>query len=119
MNFWKKKIVSVINKNSEITYMSCSEGEKKRIDISIMFSFIDMIKSISSWNCNLLFIDELLDSAVDADNLDLVLDSIRGLTLKDKDLGVYIISHRIDESKNWNRVLEIEKNGLFSQINEK
>jgi DNA repair exonuclease SbcCD ATPase subunit len=109
------KIVPLIGKSVPISYNSCSEGEKKRFDLSILFSFIDIIKTISSWDCNLLFIDELLDSALDSANLILILESIRKMTRKDKTRSLYIISHRSDQ-RGWDKIVTIEKKGTFSQI---
>jgi DNA repair exonuclease SbcCD ATPase subunit len=106
-----------IGSREDVSYMSCSEGEKKRIDISILLSFIDIIKSISTWDCNLLFIDELFDSAVDGDNLGLILNSLKEHTLQNKKLCVYLISHRAYENGGLlDKVVEIKKEGSFSRI---
>jgi len=111
-----EKIISVSGKQSEVTYQSLSEGEKKRIDIAIIFSFMDVIKTISNWDCNLLFIDELLDSAVDTDNSNLILNSMDEIVKKNKNLCFYVITHRFADSYNWNTVVNIEKHGCFSSL---
>lgn len=106
-----------IGSRDNVSYMSCSEGEKKRIDIAILLSFIDIIKSISTWDCNLLFIDELFDSAVDGDNLNLILNSLKEHTLQNNKLCVYLISHRTYENGGiLDNVLEVKKEGNFSKV---
>ena len=62
--------ISEIGSNEKnISYNTFSEGEKKRIDIAILLSFISTMKMISNWNCNVLIFDEILDSATDSDGL--------------------------------------------------
>ena len=97
------------------SYFACSEGEKKRVDISILLSFIDTIKEISNFDCNLLFFDELLDSAVDSENLGLIVNAIKEMTIKKPELGIYVISHR-SHSGIWDNIIEINKRNEFSEI---
>lgn len=80
------------------TYMSYSSGERTRIDMSILLSFFDISRLISNWSCNLLFIDELFDSGVDASGIACFVNTLKGMT-KDKGhkLCIYIISHKIGD----------------------
>tara|TARA_R110001592_G_scaffold233168_2_gene490754 strand:+ start:1213 stop:2952 length:1740 start_codon:yes stop_codon:yes gene_type:complete len=109
----EESIIAVDGTNT--SYFACSEGEKKRIDISILLSFIDTIKEISNFDCNLLFFDELLDSAVDSTNLHLIITAIKEMTIKDTNLAIYVISHR-SYSGIWDNIIEINKVGGFSEI---
>ena len=101
-----------------ISYMSLSEGEKKRVDISILLSFIETTKAISNWNSNILFFDELLDNATDPEGLDQIVNSIKDMTEENKSLCAYIISHRVQglDSSIFNKKLEIKKTNNFSEI---
>ena len=112
-----EKITNYENMNGDISYYSYSEGEKKRIDMSILLSFISITKTISNWNCNLLLIDELLDSAIDEGGLDKLVSSLKNMTYE-TNLCVYIISHRLqqDYSSRFNTCLQIEKIDSFSKI---
>lgn len=114
-----EKITNLENLKSEISYWAYSEGEKKRIDMSILLSFISITKIISNWNCNLLIIDELLDSAVDEGGLDKMVGSLKNMTYDLKELSIYIISHRLqqDYNTNFKNCLNIQKNiNGFSEI---
>jgi DNA repair exonuclease SbcCD ATPase subunit len=99
-----------------ISYNSFSEGEKKRIDIAILLSFINTMKTISNWNCNLLVFDEILDSATDADGLEKLLGSIKEITLKDSNICSYVVSHRESMQDLYDRIIEIKKVNGFSKV---
>ena len=99
--------------STEVSYYSFSEGEKKRIDMSILMSFIEMTKIICNWNCNLLVIDELLDGAIDDDGMDKLLTSLESMVSDTKGtMCVYIISHKLQKDfSRFNSTIEMEKKG--------
>ncbi|MFW6173022.1 MAG: AAA family ATPase [Elusimicrobiota bacterium] len=114
-----EKITNLDNLNNEISYYSYSEGEKKRIDMSILLSFISITKTISNWNCNLLIIDELLDSAIDENGLEKLVGSLKNMTYDSNDLSIYIISHRLQQDYNsqFKNCISIKKNNNnFSEV---
>lgn len=80
------------------TYSSYSSGERTRIDMSILLAFFDISRQISNWSCNLLFIDELFDSGVDASGIACFVNTLKEMA-KDKGhkLCIYIISHKIGD----------------------
>jgi len=108
--------ITNIGGKENISYMTFSEGEKKRIDIAIMLSFIDTTKTISNWNCNLLMFDEILDTSIDSEGLDKIMGSIKQMTIDDTKLCSYIISHRDTDHENYNRKLIVTKIGGFSAL---
>ena len=112
-----ESIISISTKGGDINYYSCSEGEKQKLNLSILLSFIDIIKSISNWSCNIMFFDELLDSAVDPNSLVLILQTIKKMTVENK-MATYIISHRAYDGGIFDKVIEIEKKNNFSFIKE-
>lgn len=108
--------ITNIGGKEALPYMSFSEGEKKRIDIAIMLSFIDTTKTISNWNCNLLMFDEILDTSIDSEGLDKIMGAIKQMTIDDSKLCSYIISHRDNDHENYNRKMLVKKVGGFSTI---
>ena len=54
----------------EFNYHSFSEGEKLRIDLSILFTWREIAKLKNSTNTNLLILDEIFDSSLDASGTD-------------------------------------------------
>lgn len=98
--FMVEKITNYTNLKNDVSYMCYSEGEKKRIDLAILLSFISITKSISDWNCNLLMIDELLDSAIDEFGLEKLVLSLKKMGEETGDMCIYVISHRLKNEYN-------------------
>ena len=73
------------------SYASFSEGEKQRIDLSLLFTWRQIAKMKNSISTNLLILDETFDSSLDEAGIDNLLKIIR--TLGD-DTNVFIISHK-------------------------
>ena len=97
----------------DFTYASFSEGEKQRIDLSLLFTWRQIAKMKNSANTNLLILDETFDSSLDLDGIDnlmKILDSIQ-------DTNVFVISHKGDvlDSKFRNKI-EFIKERNFSKI---
>lgn len=117
--YMNEKISNFANMSNETSYYSYSEGEKKRIDISILLSFIDITKMLSDWNCNLLIIDELLDGAIDDNGLEQLVMSLKQMVERDNDLCIYVISHRLKHNYEdlFNKIIQIKKqSNKFSKI---
>tara|TARA_B110000459_G_scaffold14233_1_gene13913 strand:- start:1906 stop:3621 length:1716 start_codon:yes stop_codon:yes gene_type:complete len=98
----------------EFTYSSFSEGEKQRIDLSLLFAWRQIARMKNSANTNLLILDETFDSSMDADGVDNLLKILNTLG---KETNVFIISHKQDllEGK-FPMKIEFEKVKNFSQI---
>lgn len=119
--FMEEKIRTIGSSEGELSYYSFSEGEKKIIDMSILLSFIQITKTLSNWNCNLLIIDELLDSSIDESGLEKLIKSLKNMTYE-SDICIYVISHRLQQQdyfSHFQNVLHVEKNSNgFSTIKE-
>jgi len=111
-----EEIINVKRVDSKISYFSHSEGEKKRIDISIVLSFIDILKLISNFKTNLIIFDELLEGQVDEEGLDQILDSIKNISDTNDEMCMYMISHRFQNYIGFNKQLTIKNEGSFSFI---
>ena len=98
----------------EFTYDSFSEGEKMRIDLALLFTWRAVAKLKNSANTNLLILDEVLDSSLDAAGTDEFMRILNNLV---KNTNVFVISHKgeilFDKFKS---VLKFEKRKNFSQI---
>jgi len=98
----------------EFTYASFSEGEKQRIDLSLLFTWRQIAKMKNSANTNLLILDETFDSSLDNDGIDNLMKILNTVT---NDTNVFIISHKGDvlDSKFRNKI-EFIKERNFSRI---
>lgn len=98
------------------TYSSYSSGERTRIDMSILLAFFDISRQISNWSCNLLFIDELLDSGVDTAGIVCFINTLNDMIkLNTKKLCIYMVSHKLDNIYiNISTCIEIKKEHDYS-----
>lgn len=101
----------------EFTYESFSEGEKRRIDLSLLFAWRAIAAQKNSVNCNLLILDEILDGSLDDSATDAFLDILKTLN---SGVRVFVISHKNPESlgdKFKNRLVFKKKNN-FSTLSD-
>ena len=75
----------------EFSYSSFSEGEKMRIDLALLFTWRMVAKLKNSVNTNLLILDEVFDSSLDADGTEAFLKILNSL---DEKTNVFVISHK-------------------------
>jgi DNA repair exonuclease SbcCD ATPase subunit len=115
-NEFMEEKISTFGKYTNVPYPSFSEGEKKRIDISILLSFIETTKIISNWSSNIIFFDELLDTSTDDEGMSRIVDAIKNFIIKDKELCVFIMTHRSNDYY-FDHIYNITKNDGFSSIN--
>ena len=98
------------------TYNSFSEGEKKKIDLAILFSWRKIAMSRNSVSTNLLIFDETLDSSIDENSVDTVteiLSSIESTTntivISHRNVGIEMFDRHIKTKMHQNfSILEIE-----------
>jgi Fe-S cluster assembly ATPase SufC len=99
--------------------MGFSGGERARIDMAILLSFFDISRQISNWSCNVLFIDEVMDSGVDDEGIEQFITTLYNIVnaRSKNDLGIYLISHKLaDTDVAWKNVIRIAKNNGFSEL---
>jgi DNA repair exonuclease SbcCD ATPase subunit len=123
LNFYLKKLEApcscnfneffeetIVNENKkECSYFNFSGGERKRIDLAILFTFQDILKSQSGVYYSLNMYDELLDSALDESGTNKVLEILKEKSEKYKE-SIYIISHNPTIFKNnIDNIITLEK----------
>ena len=102
--------------HTSVPYMGFSEGEKKRIDMAIQFSFFDTARTISNWQSNIIFFDELLDSGLDLDGMTNIISILKKNVKESKNLCTYLISHKLQEDTIYDNKISVDKIGNFSKI---
>lgn len=97
------------------TYASFSEGEKKKIDLALLFAWRSIAQMKNSVSTNLLILDEVLDGSLDDAACESFLDLLKGL---DTDTNVFVISHKPKEllETKFSRILTFVKKNNFSGI---
>jgi len=98
----------------EFSYDSFSEGEKMRIDLALLFTWRAVAKLKNSASTNLLILDEVFDSSLDANGTDEFLKLLQSLGLKS---NVFVISHKGDTLyEKFDSVIKFEKVQNFSKV---
>jgi DNA repair exonuclease SbcCD ATPase subunit len=97
----------------ELGLGNLSGGQIQRVDLALMFAFLEMAKMRNSVRTNLIFFDEILDMSLDADGLDGVFTIFN--TLKQLGYTLYVISHRPEMTNKFDSVLTINMK-TFSEV---
>ncbi len=98
----------------EFSYASFSEGEKQKIDLALLFTWREVARMKNSAATNLLILDEVFDSSLDASATSELLSILLKLG---GGTNLFVISHKgdllIDKFK---RCLRFEKVNDFSKL---
>lgn len=99
-------------------YGNLSGGERRSVDLSILFALLDISRLRRGVFPDVLFLDEILDTSIDKNGLDNVIKIIEQRQADDNS-KVFFISHRenIENVSNYNEYL-VEKIDGFSTIKE-
>jgi DNA repair exonuclease SbcCD ATPase subunit len=97
--------------HEDFSYSSFSEGEKARIDLSLIFAWREVARIKNSVNCNILLFDEVFDSSLDGFGADEFMKIIRYVI---KDTNIFVISHKDGLQDKFESVLRFEKKSGFS-----
>lgn len=84
--------VIIDDKGKECCYHNFSGGERKRIDLAMLFTFQDIRRLQGDVAINLSMYDELLDSSLDGKGIECVLSVLKDRVEKYNE-AIYIITH--------------------------
>jgi len=98
----------------KFSYSSFSEGEKQKIDLSLLFTWRHVAKLKNSIITNLLILDEVFDSSLDNTATEELLKILKELYT---DTNMFIISHKGDVLLDkFDRTIKFEKVNEFSKV---
>jgi DNA repair ATPase RecN len=98
----------------ELQYESFSEGEKLKIDLSILFTWITIAKMKNTVATNLLIFDEVTDAGLDTDSSSLIVGILKELA---KNAHVFVISHHPElYADKFERHLKFQKVNNYSML---
>jgi DNA repair exonuclease SbcCD ATPase subunit len=98
----------------DFSYESFSEGEKQRIDLALLFTWRTVAKMKNSINTNLLILDEVFDSSLDANGTEHIMALLKTV---EKDTNIFVISHKGDAFfDKFNHSIRFAKRQNFSTI---
>ena len=98
----------------KFSYSSFSEGEKQKIDLALLFTWRHVAKLKNSITTNLLILDEVFDSSLDAQSTEELFKILKNL---DSTNNIFVISHKSESlTDKFNRTLRFAKVNGFSKI---
>ena len=108
---FKETVKSPIHE--DFSYESFSEGEKMRIDLSLLFTWREIAKMKNSSSTNLLILDEIFDSSLDGCGTEYFTKIIKYVV---SDANVFVISHKTDELiDKFDNIIKFDKIKGFSK----
>ena len=109
--------VIITQLGQDLDFDNLSRGERNRLILSLSWAFRDVWENLYQ-SINLLFIDELVDSGMDASGVESSISVLKRMT-RERDKNVFLISHRDDLTSRVNHVLKvIKENGFTSYSND-
>ena len=97
----------------DFSYENFSEGEKKRIDLALLFTWRAVAKMKNSANTNLLIFDEVFDGSLDTNGTEEFLKLINMFS----DANIFVISHKGDVlADKFKHTIKFGKVKNFSQM---
>jgi DNA repair exonuclease SbcCD ATPase subunit len=98
----------------DFSYESFSEGEKMRIDLSLLLCWREIARMKNSVSCNLLILDEVFDSSLDSGGTEEFMKLLKSLGTNS---NIFIISHKTDQLiDKFPNILTFEKKNNFSKM---
>lgn len=98
----------------EFSYDNFSEGEKLRIDLSLLLAWRDIARMKNSANTNLLILDEVFDSSLDAVGTEEVIKILQSMGNSN---NIFVISHKSDQLLDkFQNILTYKKVNNFSKL---
>lgn len=101
-------------------YEFCSGGERKRIDLAIMFGLYDLYMSIYGQQCSIMVLDEV-DSRLDKRGVESFTEIVTDICTNDerpRPSTIFVISHKQELESLFPSQITIKKKGHFSSIDQ-
>lgn len=117
VEFQNDLTVIITQLGQDLDFDNLSRGERNRLILSLSWAFRDVWENLYH-SINLLFIDELVDSGMDASGVESSIAVLKRMT-REREKNVFLISHRDDLTSRVNHVLKvIKENGFTSYSND-
>ena len=104
--------VEITELGRELDFDNLSRGERNRLILSLSWAFRDVYESLYD-PINLLFIDELIDSGMDASGVESALAILKKMSREHKK-SIWLVSHKDELSSRVNNILTVTKENGFT-----
>jgi DNA repair exonuclease SbcCD ATPase subunit len=106
--------VDISQLGQSFDFDNLSRGERNRLILALSWSFRDVYESFTE-PMNLLFIDELVDSGMDAVGIDHSMSVLKSMG-REMNRNIFLISHRDELASRVNNVLMVVKENGFTML---
>lgn len=106
--------VTITQLGQDLDFGNLSRGEQNRLILSLSWAFRDVWESLYT-PINLLFIDELVDSGMDANGIESSLAIMKKMS-RERNKNIFLISHKDDFISRVNTVLKVIKQSGFTSF---
>jgi DNA repair exonuclease SbcCD ATPase subunit len=107
--------VDITQLGQEFDFDNLSRGERNRLILGLSWAFRDVYESLNR-PINLLFIDEMIDSGMDANGVDNSLGLLKKMARENRK-NIFLISHRDELVGRVNNILQVVKENGFTTFN--
>jgi len=98
----------------DFSYENFSEGEKKRIDLALLFTWRSVAKLKNSVNTNLLIFDEVFDGSLDINGTE---EFMKLINMMNENTNIFVITHKTDQMVDkFKHTIRFGKVKNFSQV---
>ena len=104
--------VNITELGRELDFDNLSRGERNRLILSLSWAFRDVWESLYQ-PINLMFIDEVVDSGMDASGVEAALAVLKKMS-RDRNKSVWLVSHKDELTSRVNNVLTVTKENGFT-----
>ena len=109
--------VEITELGRDLDFDNLSRGERNRLILSLSWAFRDVWESLYK-HINLLFIDELIDSGMDASGVENSIGVLKRMA-RERGKSIFLVSHRDELAGRVNNILTVTKtNGFTTYSNE-
>jgi DNA repair exonuclease SbcCD ATPase subunit len=107
--------VSIEELGRELDFDNLSRGERNRLILSLSWAFRDVWENLYN-KINLLFIDEVIDTGMDASGVESSLAILKKMA-REGDRSVWLVSHKDELAGRVNNILTVVKENGFTTYN--
>jgi DNA repair exonuclease SbcCD ATPase subunit len=112
VQFQNDLTVEITELGRDLDFDNLSRGERNRLILSLSWAFRDVWESLYK-HINLLFIDELIDSGMDASGVENSLGILKRMS-RERGKSIFLVSHRDELSGRVNNILTVTKTNGFT-----
>jgi DNA repair exonuclease SbcCD ATPase subunit len=98
----------------DFDFEQLSRGEMNRVIMATSWAFRDVWESVNQ-SCNLLFVDEMIDSGMDTQGVEAAISILKDMT-RTSSKNVFLISHKDELQSRIDKTLVVRKENGFTSF---